>query len=100
MTRTKDLIFSMNSERTQAYGRVVKTLQDLGPTKLQAAEQERVREAADTLIFASSLDEAQAALDDVDALGEHLVATGRWSDERAEQLVQDLLACGPVAPVG
>ena len=90
----------MNNERTQAYGRVVKTLEDLGPTKLQAAEQERVREAADTLIFATSLDEAQAALDDVDALAEHLVATGRWSDERAEQLVNDLLACGPVAPVG
>jgi hypothetical protein len=99
MTRTKDLT-AMNNERTQAYGRVVKTLEDLGPTKLQAAEQERVREAADTLIFATSLDEAQAALDDVDALAEHLVATGRWSDERAEQLVNDLLACGPVAPVG
>ena len=90
----------MNNERTQAYGRVVKTLEDLGPTKLQAAEQERVREAADTLIFATSLDEARAALEDVDALAEHLVATGRWSEERAEQLVQDLLACGPVAPVG
>ena len=30
----------MNSERTQAYGRIVKTLEDLGPAKLQAAEQE------------------------------------------------------------
>jgi hypothetical protein len=97
MTRTKDLL--MNSERTRAYGRVVQTLEDLGPSKLQAAEQERIREAADTLIFATDLDEARAALEDVDALAEHLIATGRWGDERADQLVQDLLACGPVAPV-
>ena len=89
----------MTNERTQSYGRVVKTLEDLGPSKLQADEQERIREAADTLIFAVDLDEARTALEDVDALAEHLVATGRWSDERADQLVQDLLACGPVAPV-
>jgi hypothetical protein len=89
----------MTSDRTQAYGRVVKTLEDLGPAKLQPIEQERIRDAADTLIFASDLDEARAALEDVEALGEHLVATGRWTAERAEQLVQDLLACGPVAPV-
>jgi polyhydroxyalkanoate synthesis regulator phasin len=90
----------MNTERTQAYGRVVKTLEDLGPAKLQPAEQERVREAADTLIFAADLDEARAVMDDVDTLAEHLVASDRWSEERARQLVDDLLACGPVTAVG
>ena len=90
----------MNSERTQAYGRVVKTLEDLGPTKLQPAEQDRVREAADTLIFASDLEEAREAVADVDVLAEHLVASDRWSEERARQLVDDLLACGPVTAVG
>jgi hypothetical protein len=89
----------MNSERTQAYGRVVRTLEDLGPTKLQPAEQERVREAADTLIFASGIEETRAAMEDVDALAEHLVASDRWSEERARQLVDDILACGPVTPV-
>jgi hypothetical protein len=44
----------MTSERTQAYGRVVRTLTDVGPTKLHATEQEQIREAADTLIFAAS----------------------------------------------
>ena len=90
----------MNTERTQAYGRVMRTLDDLGPSKLQPVEQERIREAADTLVFAASLQEARQALGDVDALAEHLVATGRWTDDRAEQLIQDLLACGPVTPVG
>ena len=90
----------MNSERTQAYGRVVKTLEDIGPTKLQPAEQDRVREAADTLIFAADLEEARDAMVDMDALAEHLVASDRWSEERAKQLVDDLLACGPVTAVG
>ena len=91
---------TMNTERTQAYGRVVKTLEDLGPTKLQPAELDRVREAADILIFASGIDETREAMADIDALAEHLVASDRWSDERARQLVDDLLACGPVTAVG
>ena len=90
----------MNTERTQAYGRVVKTLDEIGPTKLQPAEQARVRDAADTLIFAADHDEARAAMADVDTLAEHLVASDRWSEERARQLVDDLLACGPVTAVG
>ena len=89
----------MNSDRTQAYGRVVRTLEDLGPTKLQPAEQDRIREAADTLIFAVDIDEARAVLEDVDALAEHLVASERWSEERAKQLIDDILACGPVTTV-
>ena len=90
----------MNTERTQAYGRVVNTLEDLGPTKLQPAELDRVRNAADTLIFASGIDETREAMADIDSLVEHLVASDRWSDERARQLVDDLLACGPVTAVG
>jgi hypothetical protein len=89
----------MTSERTQAYGRVLRTLEDVGPTKLHESEQERIRDAADTLIFATTLEEAREALEDVDALAEHLVATDRWSEERAAELAQDVLACGPLAPV-
>jgi hypothetical protein len=89
----------MTSDRTQAYGRVVKLLEDIGPAKLLPAEQDRIREAADTLIFAVGNDEARAALEDVDALVDHLVSSGRWTSERAEQLSADLLACGPVTPV-
>ena len=39
-------------------------------------------------------------MDDVDTLAEHLVVSDRWSEERARQLVDDLLACGPVTAVG
>jgi hypothetical protein len=100
MTRYRRTLMLMNTERTQAYGRVVKTLEELGPTKLQPAELERVRDAADTLIFAADLDEAREAMTDIDSLAEHLVASDRWSEERAKQLVDDLLACGPVTAVG
>jgi hypothetical protein len=88
----------MTSERTQAYGRVVKTLEDIGPTKLLPAEQDRIREAADTLIFAADMDDARVALEDIHALSEHLVESGRWSDTLAERLVDDLLSCGPLTP--
>jgi hypothetical protein len=90
----------MNSERTQAYGRIVKTLEDLGPAKLLASEQERIREAADTLIFASGADDhVVAALEDVHALADHLSESGRWTEERAAALVDDISATGPLAPV-
>ena len=89
----------MTSERTQAYSRVLRTLEDVGPTKLHDAEQERIRDAADTLIFSATLGEARVALSDIDDLTDHLVASGRWSEERAVELTQDILACGPLAPV-
>ena len=85
----------MTNERTQAYGRVVQTLDEIGATKLLPAEQARIRDAADTLIFASDLDEAQDALRDMGLLTEHLLASGRWLEERIDLLVANLLACGP-----
>ena len=90
----------MTSERTQAYGRVMRTIDDVGTTKLHESERERVREAADALVLAASADEARAALADVEALCDHLAATERWSAERAAALLQDLLEAGPFAPVG
>jgi hypothetical protein len=87
----------MNNERTQAYGRVVQTLGELGPTKLLPSEQARIRDAADILIFAVDLDEANEALSDVGALAEHLLSTGRWMEQRVDKLVADLAACGPTA---
>jgi hypothetical protein len=85
----------MTSERTQAYGRVVQTLDELGPTKLLPAEQARIRDAADTLIFATEIDETRDALRDIGALAEHLLTSGRWLEDRLDALVMNLLACGP-----
>ncbi len=87
----------MTNERTQAYGRVVQTLAELGPTKLLQREQARIRDAADSLIFATDLGEADDALRDVGALAEHLLSSGRWLPERVDTLVADILACGPIS---
>lgn len=91
----------MNSERTQAYGRIVKTLADIGPTKLHGDEQSVIRQAADTLVFAERGDDVdvRAAVEDARGLAERLVSAGRWSDELADQLLDDLASCGPLTPV-
>ncbi|HEX8977025.1 MAG TPA: hypothetical protein VF781_10970 [Solirubrobacteraceae bacterium] len=90
----------MNAQRTQAYGRVMHTLDELGPSKLQNDEQERIRQDADTLIFSTELSadpEAQAALHDIFHLCRDLVASGRWEEETARRLATDLRDCGPEA---
>lgn len=87
----------MTNERTLAYGRVVQTLAEVGPTKLLPREQARIRDAADTLIFAASLDEARDSLRDMGSLAEHLLNSGRWLEERVDTLIADILACGPSA---
>jgi hypothetical protein len=85
----------MTNERTQAYGRVVQTLDEIGATKLLPVEQARIRDAADVLIFATDLEQAQEALSDMGSLAEHLLSSGRWLEERIDMLVANLLACGP-----
>jgi hypothetical protein len=87
----------MTNERTQAYGRVVQTLAELGPSKLQPGEQARIRDAADTLIFASDIEATRDALRDIGKLAELLVSSGRWMEHSVDQLIEAILACGPRA---
>ncbi len=85
----------MTPERSASYTRVVKTLEDMGPAKLHDLERQRIRSAADTLLFASTADPAAwDALADIETLARHLVESERWTAERASQLVDDVLACG------
>ena len=88
----------MTSERSRAYGSVVATLRDLGPAKLNASEQQRIRDAADALIFCDSLtadEAAQEAVRDVGALARRLVDSDRWSARRTDRLLDAVYACGP-----
>jgi hypothetical protein len=79
----------------------MKTLDDIGPVKLLADEQESVREAADALFFCESATDTTAmdALDRIRAVIDRLVASERWTDERASELLRDLEACGPASLV-
>jgi hypothetical protein len=90
----------MSPERTQAYGRVMHTLNELGPSKLLGDEQDRIRDAADTLVFAADLIEDPAAVEalgDVETLCAALVESGRWTEITAARLAKDLRECGPEA---
>jgi hypothetical protein len=91
----------VTSERASAYGRVVATIEDLGSTKLQASEIDRIRQASDTLLFSETLDApgARDALDDMEDLTRHLIESDRWTEERAQRLFDDVAECGPVVPV-
>ncbi len=93
----------MTSERAQAYGRLMKTITEDGDGALRPDEQTLVREAADALLFCEDLswdDEARDGLTRVGDLAGDLVGAGRWGPERAEQMLRDIEACGPMAAVG
>jgi hypothetical protein len=92
----------MNSERAQAYGRLMRAVRADGPEALAPDEQETLREAADALLFCEDLswdDEARDGVTRVGDLAGDLVGSGRWAPDRAEQLLRDIEACGPMATV-
>jgi hypothetical protein len=92
----------MTSERSLAYGRVMRILEDLGPAKLHEAERTEIRVAADTLFFAEDLGvdaDARDAVARITKLARDLVDSGRWLDESARPLLADVLGCGPLQPV-
>lgn len=93
----------MSPERTFAYQRVIKTLDELGPSKLLGAEQDRIRHAADNLVFCSNIAgdiAAQEALEDIERLCHALTESGRWERVTAERLSADVHACGPRLSLG
>ena len=90
----------MNSQRAQAYGRVVRAVDDLAVAKLHRDEQDTIRLAADALLFCEDLHRdpaAEEALASVYELTDRLVESERMTRESAERLVVDVEACGPFA---
>ena len=70
----------MDNARSEAYGRVVKTVADMGPTKLSADEQQTIRTAADALFFDGDGYDELAAVED---LVQQLVDADRWRPSAA-----------------
>jgi len=89
----------MTSDRADAYRRVLTTLHDIGPAKLWPSEQTCIREASDPRLFSGGRggDDARTAFAAVAELVNRLVETGRWTDSRARELLDDVWACGPGA---
>ena len=73
-----------------------------GPEALEPSEQTLLREAADAVFFSEDVaidDEAREALSRVGDLTGSLVGAERWDPARADQVLQDLEACGPAQMV-
>ncbi len=88
----------MTTNRARAYGRVMTLIDELGPAKLHADEQQAIRDAADALLFSidvASDDEAKAALDRLDEVMDRLVTGERLIPETADALLDAVEACGP-----
>lgn len=88
----------MTSSRSDAYGRVMRTLADLGASKFHDGEQAVIREAADTMFFCERLETDDAALDALLAfreLTDSLVAGDRLVADTAARLAADVEGCGP-----
>jgi hypothetical protein len=93
----------VTSRRAEAYGRVLRILEGPDGESLQPRELDRIREATDTLLFCEDLEADPAARDAADEIADlavELVESGRWSEDSAEELVSEVLACGPVAFTG
>lgn len=90
----------VTSRRAEAYGRVVRILDGPDGEDLRPEELSRIREAADSLFFCEQVDADPAARDAADEIADlavELVESGRWDEDTAEELVSEVLACGPVA---
>jgi hypothetical protein len=93
----------VTSRRAEAYGRVVRILNSPDGEQLRPDELERIRGAADSLLFCADVELDSAARDAADEIADlavELVESGRWDEDTAEELVSDVLACGPVAFAG
>jgi hypothetical protein len=88
----------MTTNRARAYGRVLSLIDELGPAKLHADEQQAIRDAADALLFAFDVStdaDAKAAIDHLDDVMERLVAGERLIPETSDAILDAVEACGP-----
>ena len=88
----------MTTNRARAYGRVMNLIDELGPAKLHADEQQAIRDAADALLFAFDITtdaDAKAALNHLDDVMDKLVESERLLADRAQAILDLVEACGP-----
>ena len=88
----------MTTNRARAYGRVMTLIEQLGPAKLHADEQQAIREAADALLFSADVatdEDAKATLDHLDDVVQRLVDTELLTPETADAILDAVESCGP-----
>jgi hypothetical protein len=73
------------------YTALLETLDHQGPTKLHAKEREALLEAADALLFGEP--DGQKLLKAAEEVIESMETSGRWTDERCDELREHLYGC-------
>jgi hypothetical protein len=91
----------MDAERSRAYQRVIRSVDELSASKLHRDEQAVIRAAADAMLFAQDPTdpggEAHAAVAELTGLFERLATADRLTPETLDRLLGDVSACGPTA---
>src|SRR4051794_8245924 len=92
-TRNEDpqLVIANMTDRSDAYGRVMRRLRRASEGELHGAELDAIRAACDALIFED--DDAARALVAAQDACYGLASSGRWSEARAGALLADIEAC-------
>jgi len=86
----------MTAERSEAYGRALRLIDDKGPAALTPTEVDALRDAADAFLFGRIGDEGvRDARFAAEAIAARLTGSGRWSADEGERLLDALTACGP-----
>ena len=88
----------VTKNRARAYRRVITLIDELGPAKLHAEEQQTVRDAADAVLFTRDVatdPDTRRTLRELDATLDALVDGGRLLRETADRIVDAVEGCGP-----
>lgn len=85
----------MTHSRYRAYRRISRELDLLSCEALADPERELLRDAAEGLLLARTLEEVEELRARVALALSLLVGLGRWSDAAADEIWGRILACGP-----
>ncbi len=89
----------MNPQRHEHYRAALAIIDDVGPSKLHAAERDALTACAEDLLLSDDLLVVRGRREEALELLDRLVLSGRWLPITARQLGRQIEACGPAALV-
>ena len=89
----------MTPERHQNYRAALAIIEDVGPSKLHAAERDTLLACAEDLLLSDDLALVRAQRDEALELLRRLVDSGRWLELTARRLGARIEACGPATVI-
>jgi hypothetical protein len=87
----------MTPQRHENYRAALAIIEDVGPSKLHAAERDTLLECAEDLLLSDDAMLVQSQRQEALELLARLVESGRWLELTARRLGDHISACGPGA---